>query len=155
LKGNNETGETSESWKALGTLAGAVISFHDPGMKLAVFLACMVLATDLRAAEETAPIKIEQADKQLADGVELLDVRTQSEWNEGHLQGAKLVPLAKDGFLDKAKAALDPKKPVLVYCKSGGRSAKAAKQLREAGFTVYDLAGGITAWQKAGKPVVK
>jgi phage shock protein E len=124
-------------------------------MKLAVFLAFVVLATDLRAAEAPGPIKVEQAEEQLANGVQLLDVRTQSEWNEGHLQGAKLVTLAKDGFLDQAKAALDSKKPVLVYCKSGGRSAKAAKQLREAGFTVYDLAGGITAWQKAGKPVVK
>jgi phage shock protein E len=124
-------------------------------MKLAAFLACLALAAPLHAGEEPAPVKIEQAEKQLADGAQLLDVRTPDEWKEGHLQGATLVTLAKEGFVDKAKAALDAKKPVLVYCKSGGRSAKAAKQLREAGFTVYDLDGGITAWQKAGKPVVK
>jgi rhodanese-related sulfurtransferase len=124
-------------------------------MKLAAAFACLVLATPLHAVEQPAPVKVEQAEKQLAGGVQLLDVRTPEEWKEGHLQGAKLVTLAKDGFVDKAKAVLDPKKPVLVYCRSGNRSAKAAKQLREAGFTVHDLAGGITAWQKAGKPVVK
>lgn len=125
-------------------------------MKPAAILACIALATPpLHAAEPPAPVKVEQAEKQLSEGVQLLDVRTTGEWNEGHLQGAKLVTLSKDGFVEKAKASLDPKKPVLVYCKSGGRSAKAAKQLREAGFTVHDLDGGIAAWQKAGKPVVK
>jgi rhodanese-related sulfurtransferase len=124
-------------------------------MKLSAILACIALATPLHAEEPPTPLKVEQAEKQLAGGVQLLDVRTPKEWNEGHLQGAKLVTLAKEGFVEKAKAALDPKKPVLVYCRSGRRSAMAAKQLREAGFTVHDLDGGITAWQKAGKPVVK
>ena len=124
-------------------------------MKFAVFISCAMLAGALHAVEQPAPIKVEQAEKQLAGGVQLLDVRTPKEWNEGHLQGAKLVTLSEDGFLDKAKAALDPKKPVLLYCRTGGRSAKAAEQLRDAGVTVHDLEGGITAWQKAGKPVVK
>ncbi|HEY1120964.1 MAG TPA: rhodanese-like domain-containing protein [Haloferula sp.] len=124
-------------------------------MKLATVLACLAFAAPLHAGEEPAPVKIEQAEKQLADGAQLLDVRTPEEWKEGHLEKAKLITLSKEGFVEKVKAELDPKKPVLVYCKSGGRSAKAAKQLREAGFTVYDLDGGITAWQKAGKPVVK
>jgi rhodanese-related sulfurtransferase len=124
-------------------------------MKLSAILACIALATPLHAEEPPTPLKVEQAEKQLAGGVQLLDVRTPKEWNEGHLQGAKLVTLAKEGFVEKVKAALDPKKPVLVYCRSGRRSAMAAKQLREAGFTVHDLDGGITAWQKAGKPVVK
>lgn len=102
-----------------------------------------------------APVKIEQAEKQLAGGAQLLDVRTKEEWDEGHLKGATLITVTEEGFLDKAKAALDPKKGVVVYCRSGGRSAKAAAQLRSAGFTVYDLDGGITAWKAAGKPVVK
>ncbi len=102
-----------------------------------------------------APVKVEQAEKQLADGAQLLDVRTKEEWDEGHLSGAKLVTVTEDGFLEKAKAALDPKKEVVVYCRSGRRSAMAAEQLRAAGFTVHDLDGGITAWKAAGKPVVK
>jgi rhodanese-related sulfurtransferase len=104
---------------------------------------------------DTKPVKIERAVKQLTDGAQLLDVRTKEEWNEGHIKGATLVTVTEEGFLDKAKAALDSKKPVVVYCRSGKRSAMAAEQLRTAGFTVYDLDGGITAWTAAGKPVEK
>lgn len=124
----------------------------------ALLLALALIPAAVIAADEPAkdaPVKIEQAEKHIAAGVQILDVRTREEWKEGHLKGATLATVTEDGFLKKAKDALDPKKPVLVYCRSGGRSAKAAKQLREAGFTVYDLAGGITAWQKAGKPVIK
>ena len=106
-------------------------------------------------SQTVAPVKIEQAENQLRNGAQLLDVRTQQEWDEGHLKNATLVTVTEDGFLDKAKAALDPKKEVLVYCRSGRRSALAAAQLRAAGFTVSDLEGGIIAWKTAGKPVVK
>ncbi|WP_193213798.1 rhodanese-like domain-containing protein [Luteolibacter marinus] len=111
------------------------------------------------AADEPAkdkPATIEQVEKQLEKGAQLLDVRTKSEWDKGHLKGATRVDIFKDGFLEKVKAKMDPKKPLVVYCHSGGRSADATEQLREAGFTtVYDLDGGITAWKKAGKPVEK
>lgn len=103
----------------------------------------------------TAPVKIEQAEKKLAEGAQLLDVRTKEEWDEGHLKGAKLVTVTEDGFLEKAKAVLDPKKPVVVYCRSGKRSAMAVEQLRAAGFIVNDIEGGIMAWTAAGKPVEK
>jgi len=103
-----------------------------------------------------AVVKVEQAGKQITAGTQILDVRTQEEWDAGHLKGAKRVELSEKGFVEKVKAGFDPKKPVLVYCRLGGRSEKAAKQLRDAGFkTVSDLDGGITAWQEAGKPVVK
>jgi rhodanese-related sulfurtransferase len=105
--------------------------------------------------EKIAPVKIEQAEKRLIEGDQLLDVRTKEEWEEGHLKEATLITVTEPGFLEKAKAALDPKKGVVVYCRSGKRSAMAVEQLRAAGFTVYDLAGGITAWEAAGKPVVK
>lgn len=118
-----------------------------------------VLAGVSHAVEEVAtdkPIKVEQAAVKIEAGVQLLDVRTKEEWAEGHLKGAKWIPLAEEGFADKAKAALDLKKPVVVYCRSGNRSAKATKLLRDAGFTtVHDMAGGIVAWEKDGKPVVK
>jgi phage shock protein E len=109
------------------------------------------------SADESAaaPVSIEQAEKQLAEGAQLLDVRTKEEWDEGHLKDAKLVTVTEEGFLEKAKAKLDPEKEVVVYCRSGARSAKATEQLRAAGFTVHDLKGGITAWKAAGKPVVK
>lgn len=118
------------------------------------FLSCLAFAAE--EPGQTAPVKIEEAEKLIAGGIQLLDVRTKDEWDEGHLKGAKMVTVTEKEFLEKAKAVLDPKKPVLVYCRSGGRSAKATKQLREAGFTtVHDLDGGIMAWEDAGKPIEK
>lgn len=106
-------------------------------------------------AKVSEPVKIEMAEKYLADGAQLLDVRTKEEWEEGYLAGATLVTVTEDGFMEKAKAALDLKKPVVVYCRSGKRSAMATKQLRSAGYTVYEIEGGINAWVEAGKPVKK
>jgi phage shock protein E len=100
-------------------------------------------------------VKIEQAEKQIAEGVQLLDVRTLEEWNEGYIKGAKRATVTEEGFLERAKAQVDPTKPLLVYCRSGKRSAQAVAQLREAGFSeVHDIAGGILAWEAAGKPLV-
>ena len=128
-------------------------------MKTLINLILGAVLAGISAGAEVAatdkPIKVGQAAVMIDAGVQLLDVRTKEEWDEGHLKGAKLVTLSEEGFADKAKAVLDPKKSVVVYCGSGKRSAKAAKQLRDAGFTVHDMAGGITAWQKAGKPVLK
>lgn len=86
-------------------------------------------------------------------GVFLLDVRNPDEYAAGRLAGAKLVPVAE---LESRLAELpaDKKTPVLVYCAKGGRSAKAARLLSEKGYeAVHDLAGGITAWKDAGRPV--
>lgn len=140
---------------------GCVLIFqgNTASMKLLLLTTALVFSIPSisLAAEPVVqkPMKVEQAEKQMADGAQLLDVRTKEEWAEGHLKGATLVTVTEDGFLKKAKAALDPKKDVVVYCQSGRRSAMAAKQLRDAGFTVHDLDGGITAWKAAGKPVVK
>jgi phage shock protein E len=62
------------------------------------------------------------------------------------INNAKNINFFDDDFLSQM-SVLDTDKPVYLYCKSGGRSGKAAIQLKEAGFTkVYDLEGGITAW---------
>jgi len=57
-----------------------------------------------------------------------------------------------DQFRERVQS-LDKQKPVYVYCLVGGRSSAAAQWLREQGFTVYNLQGGINAWKKANKPV--
>lgn len=87
------------------------------------------------------------------EGIQLLDVRTQQEYNEGHIAGAKLIDVNDSSFLDKATAQLDKHKPVAVYCRSGRRSAKAANAMVKAGYQVINLDGGIIAWQDAGKDV--
>jgi len=81
----------------------------------------------------------------------VLDVRTAGEYAGGHLVGAINIDVTKSEF-DKRIARLDKKKPILVYCAVGGRSAKATKMLTEAGFTVYDLVGGFSRWQREGRP---
>ncbi|RYD46382.1 MAG: rhodanese-like domain-containing protein [Verrucomicrobiaceae bacterium] len=117
-----------------------------------------LVLSPVMAAEKTDAVvlKTEQAAKEIASGIQLLDVRTPEEWNEGHIRGAKLVTYPADDLAAKAAKAVDPQKPVLVYCRSGARSAKAAKLLRDAGFKdVREMAGGTLAWEKEGRPLVK
>ena len=86
----------------------------------------------------------------------ILDMRVETEWaEEGHLQGAQLTNYYRQGLRDHL-AAMDRKKPCLVYCAIGERSKQTAVQMAELGFTeIYVLAGGLNAWKAAGKPVVK
>jgi len=86
--------------------------------------------------------------------VQLVDVRTPEEFQEGHIDGAKLINVKADDFLALATQALDKEKAVAVYCRSGRRSANAAKLLAKEGFRVTNLLGGIKAWQSEGQPVV-
>lgn len=87
--------------------------------------------------------------------VQLVDVRTPEEFGQGHLENALNIDFMADDFDAKA-ATLDKEKPVMVYCKSGGRSAKASARLKALGFkTITDLEGGIINWTKEQKPTVK
>ena len=87
--------------------------------------------------------------------VQLVDVRTSEEFAEGHLGGALNIDWKADGFADKAAASLAPDRPVMVYCRSGRRSAEAATVLDGLGFKTYNMKGGILAWTEAGKRVTK
>jgi|GEM_PF-285387 len=81
----------------------------------------------------------------------ILDVRTQDEYNEGHLDKALLIPV---DYMEKVVDVLPKEKPIIVYCRSGGRSRKAAEILVENGFSkIYDM-GGILGWQEEGFPVI-
>ena len=85
----------------------------------------------------------------------LLDVRTPKEYKSGYIANSENINFFDKGFKDQIKA-LPKDKTYFVYCRSGGRSGKTCTMMREAGFEhVYDLDGGITAWQKEGLPVKK
>jgi rhodanese-related sulfurtransferase len=85
----------------------------------------------------------------------IIDVRTPAEFEGGHLENAININLYGPDFKAKLET-LDKSKAVSVYCKVGGRSAKAAEVMREMGFEeVYDLEGGIRNWKKQGKKIVK
>lgn len=103
---------------------------------------------------------VEQADTLKAtrlynDDALILDVREDKEYAAGHIPRARHIPL---GQLAKRIQELDKfkSKPILVTCRSGNRSTSACRMLKKAGFeTVYNLAGGILAWERANLPVTR
>lgn len=88
------------------------------------------------------------------NNIQILDVRTQEEYNSGHIKNSLLADWTKRTQFEERIKSLDKSKPVYTYCLSGGRSSAAAARLREEGFKeVYNLQGGIKAWKEASKPV--
>lgn len=86
-------------------------------------------------------------------GATILDVRTPSEFKDGHLPQSINIDWNSEGF-NKNVQVLDKTKPVFVYCHSGRRSEAAAKYMRKEGFLqVYELAGGIDAWMTEDMPL--
>lgn len=86
-------------------------------------------------------------------GAEVIDVRTPEEFAAGHIEGAVNIDIASPNFATEI-GQLDPKKTYAVYCRSDNRSGVATTQMANSGFTsVYDLDGGIIAWEQDGYPV--
>jgi sulfur-carrier protein adenylyltransferase/sulfurtransferase len=101
-----------------------------------------------RTADARGPaseITVEEFAARRASGITLIDVREPHEHELGHLDGDRLVPLAT--LL--ANPQLAGEGPVVVYCASGVRSAKAAAALVRAGTPAVSLRGGFIAWRMA------
>jgi sulfur-carrier protein adenylyltransferase/sulfurtransferase len=99
---------------------------------------------DAGAVEEISPAELD-ALLRSGDAVELIDVREMHEWEQDHLEGARHIPL---GELGERAPTIDQTRPVVVMCRSGQRSATAARQLQEAGISrVKSLAGGLLGWR--------
>lgn len=87
------------------------------------------------------PAKVQQLVK---EGALLVDVRSPQEFSSGHIKGAKNIPVSE--VATRLKEFGDTQKPIVVYCRSGARSARAQSTLKGAGFTqVYNL-GGMNRW---------
>ena len=102
---------------------------------------------------ESAPAQIEAAEAAAMSeqaGVRLLDVREDDEWAAGHAPRAEHCPL---GSLNPA--SFQSGDTVIAVCRSGNRSQKAAVALHNAGVTAYNLTGGMAAWARSGRPVVR
>lgn len=83
----------------------------------------------------------------------LLDVREYPEYAAGHLEGARLIPLAE---IEKRAGELPKDQPIVSMCRTGRRSADAAATLERLGYTnVSQLTGGVMAWEQAGLPLEK
>ena len=100
-------------------------------------------------------ITVEQA-KELIEtnpSLMILDVRTEGEYNEEHIEGAINIPLDE---LQQRLSEINPNDQILVYCRTGNRSTQAAEILVENGVSgFYHMRGGIVAWKQKGYSVTK
>lgn len=133
------------------------INRHPILVGLFVALLVAVMTYELRRAKGGAnKASLTQATQLMnQDNTVVVDVRPKADFKQGHLLGAKNIPVAdlKDNLQVISK---DKSVPVLVYCQMGMTSQTAGKQLMDAGFTdVYSLAGGVSAWQAENMPLEK
>lgn len=133
-------------------LLAAVICFGVAVLKFAGSRSRAAGKQDTAPAKKREPwrtVPIQEAESLLeAEDTILLDVRTQEEYDQGHLAGAVCLPV--ETLMDGDLSVLLPDKqaPLVLYCRTGARSADAAQVLSELGYAdVTDLAGGLLAWE--------
>ena len=86
--------------------------------------------------------------KQLIDaGAQLVDVRTEVEFEAGRIPGARRVPLSN---VQQEADGLDKDKPLVIYCRAGNRSGPTAEAFANSGWDAHSIDGGLVAWQAAG-----
>ncbi|NJD52601.1 MAG: rhodanese-like domain-containing protein [Candidatus Methanoperedens sp.] len=127
---------------------------------LAIFSGCVSYTKPtMKNQYQYTDVSVQQA-KGMIDRQEvfILDVRTEGEYAAGHIKGSTLLAvqdIPEQELAEKLKE-LPKDRKILVYCRSGSRSAKASGVLAENGFTqVYNMQGGITGWLNAGYEVEK
>lgn len=100
-------------------------------------------------------VNVTSAQDLITTGATIIDVRTAEEFSQGHIKGAKLMPLSEiTGRINEIISLKDQQ--ILVYCHAGSRSIAACRILRKNGFTkVSNLQGGISSWNRDGKKIVK
>lgn len=116
-------------------------------------------AMDLVAAAKAhvTEVPLDAAEAAIRDADVLIDVREESEFAAGHLPGAVHASRGMLEFKLSSTPALQSRDlKVVLYCKTSGRAALAARAMHDMGYlNVQSLAGGFDAWKAAGKPVVK
>ncbi len=103
-------------------------------------------------APEIAPQDLAKLMKRVGKRPQILDVRTDQEWRQGHISGAVHVPLT-DLRTRIGELSLDPSRPIVAVCLSGHRSVPAVRLLTLHGYgSAVQLAGGMMAWRHSGLP---
>ena len=118
----------------------------------------LTICSSCKQAEAQSEIQVVSPDemKELLamEDIQLVDVRTPEEYMEGFIANFQNIDFMSPTF-DQDILKLDKEKPVILYCKSGGRSARCAQKMAEAGFVkIYDLDGGITKWLHSDNEIV-
>ena len=123
--------------------------------KIIILFSLALVIANIQILAQKTDLSSEEFEKGIAIGdIQILDVRTQGEYNSGHIKNAFLADWTQRDVFEERIKYLDKNKPVYVYCLAGGRSSAAAARLQEAGFKkIYNLAGGIKAWKETAKPV--
>lgn len=107
------------------------------------------ILSDVTETAEHTPAEVHEL--LAADGgIQLVDVREPHEHEAGAIAGATHVPLQE---LMAAAERLDPNRPVVFYCRVGGRSQMATDAFRASGWDARNMSGGIVAWVEAGLPL--
>lgn len=109
-------------------------------------VALIAIGVTLFTPQGGGTVNVDSAKMQelVAQGVRVIDVRTQGEYEAGHIPGAELVPVNQ---VSSAAASWNPAEPIAVYCATGSRSAGAVQALEQLGFTeIYHLNAGMVAW---------
>ena len=106
------------------------------------------MTTRFRGVSDYAPQ--EAARRHEAGEIQLIDVRAAHEHAAGHIPGTSLIELSE---LTARAAEIDRARPVVFYCRSGGRSAMATEAFTEAGYDAHNMTGGMLAWDAAGLPI--
>ncbi len=108
----------------------------------------------MSSGEQLPPIDVEPqrvADWRAEDPeLQLIDVREPSEHEAGHIADTRLIELVK---LSSEAASVDRERPVVFYCRVGGRSEMAAQAFRAAGYEAYSMVGGLARWAREGRPL--
>lgn len=126
----------------------------------AAFLAiiCLILSgCEKKEKPESNSLDVQEFAEMINDPSEkiILDVRTPEEYNEGHIQYAKLINFYDEDFKEQV-TQLNKEVPVYIYCASGVRSDKAATLLRQEGFReVYVLRKGFNEWSMSNQEIFK
>jgi rhodanese-related sulfurtransferase len=121
--------------------------------KLLTLISFIVFSTSCQTTQKDSNIEVINSEKLKTliknDGVQFVDVRTMAEFKENNIQGAENI-VFDENFASKLDK-FDKDKPIVIYCRSGRRSAASAKILDKNGFSkIYDLDGGILKWIEEG-----
>ncbi len=98
--------------------------------------------------QEVAPDRV--AELHSRGEIDLIDVREPYEHEAGRIAGARHIELAR---LTQEAGSLDRERPVVFYCRLGGRSAAATQAFRASGFQAFNMSGGLLAWAEKGLPL--
>lgn len=85
------------------------------------------------------------------DAPQVIDVRERYEREAGYIEGSRHIELVR--LSAEAASSIDRDRPVVFYCRVGGRSEMAAQALRASGFEAYTMTGGLVRWASEGRPL--